>query len=119
MTVILTFTRYSAFARGVDSFFCRDARRGLGREPRSPFEQASEEGSLAQAFLIAGAQTVVATLWRVDDAGSVDLARSFYQQVRSGATPDEALATAQRGAIRAPGYSWAAYTVSGKSKGHR
>jgi CHAT domain-containing protein len=96
--------------------FLSGCETGLGSGTDSPFEQASEEGSLAQAFLIAGAQTVVATLWRVDDAESVDLAKTFYEQTRSGGTPADALAAAQRAAIRSQsGYSWAAYTVSGMS----
>jgi CHAT domain-containing protein len=37
----------------------------------------------------------------------------FYRQIRLGASPAEALAIAQRNAIRQSGYSWAAYTLSG------
>jgi CHAT domain-containing protein len=97
--------------------FLSGCETGLGSGTQSAFEQGSEEGSLAQAFLIAGAQTVVATLWRVDDAESVELAKTFYRQLRSGATPADALARAQRNAIGQSGYSWAAYTVSGTSQG--
>jgi CHAT domain-containing protein len=87
----------------------------LGSGAGNAFEQASEEGSLAQAFLVVGARTVVATLWRVDDTESVALATTFYKQVQSGATPAVALAIAQRAAINSqPGYSWGAYTVSGR-----
>jgi CHAT domain-containing protein len=95
--------------------FLSGCETGLGSGTVSAFAPGSEEGSLAQAFLIAGAQTVVATLWRVDDAESVDLAKLFYRQIRLGANPAEALALAQRNVIRQPGYSWAAYTVSGIS----
>jgi CHAT domain-containing protein len=99
--------------------FLSGCETGLGSGTESAFEPGSEEGSLAQAFLIAGAQTVVATLWRVDDAESVDLAKVFYRQVRLGASPAEALAIAQRTSIRQPGYSWAAYTVSGRPQAYR
>ena len=100
--------------------FLSGCETGLGSGTQSAFEQGSEEGSLAQAFLIAGAQTVVATLWRVEDAQAVDLARAFYRQVRLGATPAEALAAAQRIAINSrAGHSWAAYTVSGLARGHQ
>jgi CHAT domain-containing protein len=94
--------------------FLSGCETGLGSGTGSAFEQGSEEGSLAQAFLIAGAQTVVATLWRVDDSESVELARTFYKKVRVGTTAAEALAIAQRAAINShSGYSWGAYTVSG------
>jgi CHAT domain-containing protein/tetratricopeptide (TPR) repeat protein len=99
--------------------FLSGCETGLGSGTESAFEQGSDEGSLAQAFLFAGAETVVATLWRVDDAQSVDLAKVFYRQIRLGVSPAEALAIAQRNAIREPGYSWAAYTVSGTAKRYR
>jgi CHAT domain-containing protein/tetratricopeptide (TPR) repeat protein len=100
--------------------FLSGCETGLGSGTQSAFERGSEEGSLAQAFLIAGAQTVVATLWRVDDAGSIELAKTFYRQIRLGASPSEALATAQRAGIKAQsGYSWGAYAVSGMSQAHR
>jgi CHAT domain-containing protein len=96
--------------------FLSGCETGLGSGTENAFEQGSEEGSLAQAFLVAGAQAVVATLWRVDDEESVELAKSFYRQIGLGATPDEALAIAQRNAINSQsGYSWGAYTVSGRS----
>jgi CHAT domain-containing protein len=99
--------------------FLSGCETGLGSGTESAFGQGSDEGSLAQAFLIAGAETVVATLWRVDDAESVELAKTFYRQLQSGATPADALARAQRGAIGQAGYSWAAYTVSGMWQSHR
>jgi CHAT domain-containing protein len=96
--------------------FLSGCETGLGSGAGSAFELESEEGSLAQAFLIAGVQSVVATLWRVDDARAVDLATSFYRHLQSGASPGDALANAQRDAIRKQsGYSWGAYTVSGRS----
>jgi CHAT domain-containing protein len=80
----------------------------------SPFEQGSEEGSLAQAFLIAGARNVVATLWRVPDASTSTLAEAFYRELRSASTTDEALARAQREAIRRQAdYTWSAYIQYG------
>jgi CHAT domain-containing protein len=96
--------------------FLSGCETGLGSGTGSAFELESEEGSLAQALLIAGVRSVVATLWRVDDAQSVDLATSFYRHLQSGASPGDALANAQRDAIRKEsGYSWGAYTVSGRS----
>ena len=63
---------------------------------------------------MAGVGQVVATLWRVSDAGAAELAERFYGRVQSGATPEEALALAQRAMIPTRGgFTWAAYTISG------
>jgi CHAT domain-containing protein len=96
--------------------FLSGCETGLGLGSDSPFEQGSEEGSLAQAFLIAGARNVVATLWRVPDASTAKLAESFYRELGSASTPDEALAGAQREAIRRQAdYTWSAYIQYGNS----
>ena len=74
------------------------------------------ELTLAQAFLAAGADNVVLTLWRIDDAGAAALASHFYTRLLS-AQPAEALAAAQRDVLRnssfASPYYWAGYVVSG------
>jgi CHAT domain-containing protein len=71
--------------------------------------------TLAHAFLQAGALNVVATLWRVDDRGSEQLVRAFYE--RNGVDDAEALAQAQRSLIRnaryASPYYWAGYVIVG------
>jgi CHAT domain-containing protein/tetratricopeptide (TPR) repeat protein len=85
----------------------------LGGAADNSFSSSSDENSLAQAFLIAGAGTVVATLWRVDDAAAAAVAGGFYRQMRAGALPEDALALAQRRALKgAKNLTWAAYTVS-------
>lgn len=74
--------------------------------------------TLAQAFLQAGAADVVATLWRIDDVGSAELVRRFYDG-QAGEVP-EALATAQREMIHHPEfgapYYWAGYVVAGRGR---
>jgi CHAT domain-containing protein/tetratricopeptide (TPR) repeat protein len=92
---------------------------GLGRAADNAFAASSDENSLAESFLIAGARTVVATLWRVDDAGAASIAESFYTRLRSGALPEDALAYAQRQALkRAHNFTWASYTIaSTRSRG--
>src|SRR5580658_5208465 len=45
----------------------------------------------AWAFLQAGAQNVIATLWNEDDAVSADLMRVLYKELTSGQTPARAL----------------------------
>ncbi|MFN2638080.1 MAG: CHAT domain-containing protein [Gemmatimonadaceae bacterium] len=77
------------------------------------FKSAADENSLAQAFLIAGARTVVATLWKVDDAAAAAIANGFYHQLQAGAYPQDALAKTQRTALKGGrNLTWAAYTVS-------
>jgi CHAT domain-containing protein len=95
--------------------FLSGCETALGSAGQGAFAEGSEEGSLAQAFLIAGAGSVVATLWRVDDAGAVRIAESFYRRLRSGKSTDQALTLSQREAIsRERNYTWAAYTISGR-----
>ena len=97
--------------------FLSGCETGLGVGD-GPFGAGDEEGSLAQAFLVAGAGSVVATLWRVDDSAAVHLASTFYGWLARGSSPDDALARTQRDAIRtrSGGLSWSAYTVSGLSR---
>lgn len=51
--------------------------------------------SLAKGFFHAGARSVVATLWSVDDAKNAELVRLFFQQIKAGADKDEALRRAK------------------------
>ena len=57
-----------------------------------------EEGisSLSNAFLLAGAGTVVSTLWAVEDAPSLALIKRFYQFLRQGQSPSQSMAEAKR-----------------------
>jgi hypothetical protein len=68
-------------------------------------------GSLASAFLIAGAEAVVATSWRVPDKEVPVLIDQFYDS--DGATdPARALAAAQKAlATKLPARTWAAFAV--------
>ena len=95
--------------------FLSGCETGLGGTGQTHFDQEFEEGSLSHAMLIAGVGTVVATLWRVEDAGAAALADRFYHHLRSGRLPEEALARAQREMITARrGFTWAAYVVLGR-----
>jgi len=96
--------------------FLSGCETALGPAWGTSFERSDDYVTLAQAFLFAGAQNVVATLWRIDDRSAADLAGRFSRAL-TGASPAEALATAQRelirgGTYRRP-YYWAAYVVSG------
>lgn len=77
-------------------------------------------GGLVQAFLQAGARSVVATLWPVEDRATGELMEQFYIRLAPGATPVSALAEAQRSLIRNPATSppgyWAGFTLTGVSQ---
>jgi CHAT domain-containing protein len=101
--------------------FLSGCETGLGITGSTGFAQGEDFATLARAFLYAGARNVVATLWRVDDAGAAAFAADYYRRLGQ-LGPVEALAEAQRamaagGRWTAP-YYWAGYTVAGDG-GHR
>jgi CHAT domain-containing protein/tetratricopeptide (TPR) repeat protein len=69
------------------------------------------------AFLRAGARDVLATLWPVEDDATATLMTSFYGAFSGGENAADALATAQRAAIRDPAraapFRWAGFVVTG------
>jgi CHAT domain-containing protein len=87
-----------------------------GSSGTTAFRRGQDYATLSQAMLFAGADNVVATLWRIDDAGASVFAARFYEALKSGDLIS-ALAAAQRRMIADPRYSvpryWAAYTLSG------
>lgn len=91
----------------------------LGSGFFSQFPPGDEFVSLTRAFLLAGAGSVVATLWKVDDRSTLDVMRAFYRRLETARaeTPAEALALAQRelaaSARYAHPYYWAPFVVLG------
>jgi len=85
---------------------------GLGKE-------MGGEGllGLTRAFQYAGAQSVLASLWSVDDSRTAEFMTRFYTQLQRGQTKDEALRASQLQMIRSRSSShpfyWAAFTLSG------
>lgn len=72
--------------------------------------------ALARAFFYAGAQTVVATQWAVEDNRATSgLMQEFYQQLERGCPIADALRGAQLRLMQngKPPYLWAAYAVLG------
>ena len=59
-----------------------------------------DNSSLVSALRTAGAEVVVGSLWPLDDKVSVELFGVFYESLKRGASPEEALATAQRAVAR-------------------
>jgi CHAT domain-containing protein len=83
-----------------------------------------EEGiaALSRAFLLAGARSVVSTLWSIDDTFSSFMMKQFYGHLAAGSSPAIAMAAAKRDMVSkygrsAPPYYWAAFVVEGAS-GH-
>lgn len=77
---------------------------------------ADDLAGIAQAFLAAGARTVVASLWSVADEQACQLVTALYRKVFEGLTPSTALAQIQREAHRAgtSPYYWATFGVYGR-----
>ena len=75
-----------------------------------------QQAHLQRAFLSAGAENVVVTLWRIDDAGAAAFAGEFYRAFRRH-TLAEAIASTQRSISAdshyASPYYWAGYILSG------
>lgn len=75
--------------------------------------------SLTRGFLYAGASSVLATLWDVDDRASAELMKRFYRaHLVEGQPLAAALRSAQTSLRAEPGWShpyyWAAFTIQGE-----
>ena len=72
---------------------------------------------LVQAFLFAGADNVVATLWPVQDLATARFMQRFYEGLARGQAEADALAEAQRAALRDPRtahpFYWAGFSLAG------
>jgi CHAT domain-containing protein len=74
--------------------------------------------NLARAFLTAGAKSVIASLWSVNDRTTATLMESFYEHLSKGLPVREALRRAQLDFVAAYGdkahpYYWAGFEVIG------
>jgi CHAT domain-containing protein len=69
---------------------------GMGSGYFNEIPAGDEFVSLARAFLLAGSQSVLATLWQVDDRSTVELMEGFYKRLdQSGSANDQAMALVQ------------------------
>ena len=74
---------------------------------------------LTRGFMYAGANSVVASLWKVEDRATAELMKKFYRaMLKDGQKPAAALRTAQIEMIREKQwnnpYYWAAFTFQGE-----
>ena len=90
---------------------------GLATGLRQDVPPGDDWVGLVQAFLTAGAQNVVASLWSVDDRATARLMEEFYAGLRAGRSKSAALAEAQRELLRdsthAHPFYWAAFVSTG------
>ena len=86
---------------------------GLGR-----IENGDDVVGLTRGFLYAGARSIVASLWQVDDQATGELMKGFYDALRLGVDNAEALRRAEIAALRRnphPFY-WAAFQLTGADR---
>src|SRR5215212_1716359 len=98
----------------VDLVVLSACETGLGKDIRG-------EGlvGLTRGFMYAGATSVVASLWKVEDEATAELMRRFYiEMLKNGKTPAEALRAAQNSIRQVPEWSaphyWAGFTLQGE-----
>jgi len=97
---------------GTDLVVLSACETGLGEVVRG-------EGvfGLRRAFVLAGASTLVMSLWKVPDAETAELITDFYRRMRDGSGPAEALRRAQLTIKARPNlaepYYWAAFVCQG------
>jgi CHAT domain-containing protein/tetratricopeptide (TPR) repeat protein len=75
---------------------CRLAVLAACESGLSRLHGAEEMTGLPTAFLLAGAKSVVASLWKVDDSATAILMRAFYHHYKEGASPSHSLSAARR-----------------------
>ena len=95
--------------------FLSGCETGLGAAWSTEFSRGEDYTTLAQAFLYAGANNVIATLWPIADDGAAVFVENFYTEFQRS-SPAESLVSAQRlmlsdSRYRAP-YYWAAYQLA-------
>src|SRR5215208_2839283 len=100
----------------VDLVVLSACRTGLGKDVRG-------EGliGLTRGFMHAGASSVVASLWKVDDEATAELMKHFYvNMLQKGMRPAEALRVAQNTLRQNPHWQsphfWASFTLQGEFK---
>ncbi len=82
---------------------------------KGTLSKGDELSGLTRALLTAGADTVISSLWQVDDRSTAMLMEEFHRELLNGAAPSDALRTAGlrvRKEFPQPHY-WAPFIVTG------
>lgn len=92
---------------------------GTGSQTNAP--SGDDWVGLTRAFLTAGADNVVASLWRVEDLATAELMQRFYVRLGEGISFSDALADAQRALLEDPDtehpFYWAGFSLVGETRG--
>jgi CHAT domain-containing protein len=98
----------------VDLVVLSACQTGLGKDTRG-------EGliGLTRGFMYAGATSVIASVWKVEDEATAELMKRFYtEMLKNGKTPSQALRLAQNSIRQEPQWSaphyWAGFTLQGE-----
>lgn len=80
-----------------------------------PLSRGDDMIAMNRAFIYAGAPSVVASLWSVDDKATSELMVAFHQRFAQGESPAFALSAAQRDIRKAypHPYYWAGFVLTG------
>jgi CHAT domain-containing protein len=86
-------------------------------DPDPGVDEAEAVSGLRRAPFLAGAATVVSSLWKADDAPARELMIAYYRALRAGAGRSEALRQAQLQMLHSPRWSapasWAGFVSDG------
>jgi CHAT domain-containing protein len=85
-------------------------------------EQGEGVMSLARAFMFAGCQNIVISLWQVSDESTSELMTYFYTNLKDGMPKDEALREAklkfltEADEVKSNPYYWSGFVYTGNQK---
>jgi CHAT domain-containing protein len=98
---------------GTDLVVLSACNTGLGR-----IQDGEGVFGLKRAFILAGARTLVVSLWPVPDQETKDLMVAFYQGLLAGKPKVRALADAKQSVamLKPDPYYWAAFVLVGNPR---